>query len=73
MEALKGKQLRTFLRRSTQAEIHEYWREIIAPRYGYTKLVEPATRWVVAFRHEHQYLEGVVTKAAGGQEAANDQ
>ena len=67
MEALKGKQLRAFLLRSTQPEIHAYWQEIIAPRYGYTKLVESATGRVVAFRHEHQYLEGVVTKAIGGE------
>jgi hypothetical protein len=48
MKELNPVELRQFIRTASEAEIIEYWRQVTAPKYGYTRLIEPKTGKVIA-------------------------
>jgi hypothetical protein len=35
------------IRENNQEVIRDYWRKVLAPKYGYTKLIEPETGKVI--------------------------
>ncbi len=39
---------RQFIKTATQAEIIEYWKQVMAPKYGFTELQDPITGEVIA-------------------------
>jgi hypothetical protein len=47
VKELTGAELRKFVMTATQDEIYQYWLEILAPKYGYTRLVSPTGKVII--------------------------
>ena len=48
LKELKGAALKKFVKTATPSEIIAYWKNVTAPKYGYTQLVNPVTGEIVA-------------------------
>ena len=52
MKELTGAELRKFVMTATQDEIYQYWVEVLAPKYGYTRLVSPTGKVIIDLKKE---------------------
>ena len=46
-EMTDSKEKRQFILTATQEDIYEYWCTVLAPKYGYKRLIDPKTNKVI--------------------------